>query len=332
MDSSHRKNDPLKLMYRIAYSDLNFQLGFLKSNPFGGKLHLLGSSNGLLLCKSVSSVDEMSTYYVCNPLTAKWVSIPSPPQSKGLGVTGFFCENSSSCSSLSYFKVVHIPSFEMPSKEFNIDIFSSDLGEWISCEVSCSQYIEWNVPLINNVITHNGVVYWIEGRNRILVYDLSNNTTVGGQCSLIYLPEEEFDGFIRAPNPFHTSRSQFLGESEGLICYARISRNQRTLSVWVLEEDNWQSVHEDIELQDISAKKESRMVEGAIQVLGFSPVDRDIVLLGCKNYVWGFSMQTRRSEELSYPSFSANTHSDSGDIMLLPFVLKPMPTLLPPPF
>lgn len=98
------------------------------------------------------------------------------------------------------------------------------------------------------------------------MYDLCNNTTGGGQCSLIYLPEEEFDGFIRAPHPFDTSRSQFLGESEGLICYARISRNQRTLSVWVLEEDNWQSVHEDIELQDISAKMETRMIGGAVQV------------------------------------------------------------------
>ncbi|RZC63703.1 hypothetical protein C5167_025457 [Papaver somniferum] len=64
-----------------------------------------------------------------------------------------------------------------------------------------------------------------------------------------------------------------------------------------------------------------------IQVLGFTPIDLNVVFLGCKHWVWGFNIQTGSFKELCLD----NKHVHDPGAMFLPFVVKPMPTVLPPP-
>lgn len=101
-----------------------------------------------------------------------------------------------------------------------------------------------------------------------------------------------------------------------------------TVSLWVLNEVNWQILHKGISVGIIFTELRSRIGKVAvIQVLGFSPVDRNVVLLGHKHWVWGFNVQTRSFEELCLD----NRHVCDADAMFLPFVVKPMPTVLPLP-
>ncbi|XP_026424307.1 F-box protein At3g26010-like [Papaver somniferum] len=324
-----------KLGFRNAYIDLHsefmhrnehlFSFQFLMNEkPFlGCKLDLLGSSNGLVLFQSVPrSGYQKRGYYVCNPLTQKWVSLPSPPRSKakgGLATSGIFCDNSSFNSSC--YKVVHIPEFDTPSKNFNVDLFCSDLGVWKSFQVSCDENVQWRQSMYREVVILNGVLFRIEKLKRMFVYNLNQNNGSGGhQCSVINMPDEE-SGLLNF--------SGCIGESEGGVCYTKTTWKgmEMVMSIWVLDKVNWQILHKDISVNNIFA--EFRRVGDAapVHVLGFSPVDRNVVFFGCKDWLWGFNIQTRSLEELCM----GNGHLSNPCLMVQPFVLKPMPTVLPPP-
>lgn len=164
-----------------------------------------------------------------------------------------------------HLQVARISDFEELKKKFDVDIYSSDLGVWKTSQVSCDENVAWGSCNIDKVVIVNGVLYWIEEKDRLLVYNL--NQSDGHRCSLINLPDTEFDGneFI-----FHSR----IGESEGWVCYAsvRYTGTEVTVSVWVLDEVNWKMLHKDIPIDDMIAEMHSRFGElSPIQVLGFSP-------------------------------------------------------------
>ncbi|XP_026452233.1 uncharacterized protein LOC113352649 [Papaver somniferum] len=218
------------------------------------------------------------------------------------------------------------------------------------------------------VVTRSEVLYWMEGRSRIVVYDLNNNGDTGScRCTLIDLPDLQWGDSYMEELRYDKDHTHCLGESEGLLCYARIMRNQRTLSVWVLEDNKWCLLHKDIDLHDIFAEMSNKSYEVeseqeeqqeedegmnveeedegmiveeeqdgeealmAVHVLCFNPVDKDVVFLSYNNCVWAFHTRTKRYEELSLPSFLAGMHSTYRYRIFFPFVLNPLPTILPPP-
>ncbi|XP_026441978.1 putative F-box protein At1g47300 [Papaver somniferum] len=91
------------LRFKMAYPDLHSEFLSRNERLFSfkfllnqiqfedSKLYLLGSSSGLVLSYSFGS-DNRTRYHVCNPLTQKWVSLPSPPRSQAshLDVNGIF--------------------------------------------------------------------------------------------------------------------------------------------------------------------------------------------------------------------------------------------------
>ncbi|XP_026444564.1 putative F-box/kelch-repeat protein At4g22430 [Papaver somniferum] len=331
-----KKLHPLKLgnytcpgLYSKSMSTLfdhGFSFQFLTDSKQiqGLELAFVGSSNGLVLC--YTTLNHRRRYYVCNPLTQKWVSIPSPPNPFWchFGVIGFFSEYSSSYTTSCY-KVVRIAG--LSSVKVWADIFCSKSGEWNSFEVSCPVNVSMERLWYDTVVTHDGVR--INKGHKIVACILNNFRTDGYQCRIIDFPD--VDGA--------NARDRNLGESDGLICYARIT-NQRTLSAWVLKEDNWQSLY-GIELRDIIVEMDFKKqnansrwgsAEVLIQVVGFNPLDQDVVLLGCWNYVWEFNIRTRRFEELRCPCLFLSDSTSNDPLMKTPFVLKPMPTILPPLF
>lgn len=329
--------------FRNAYSDSHSQ--FISRNDYGfsfefltnGKrdeLFLLGSSNGLVLCVYPWELTHLDRYHVCNPLTQKWVSLPIPRRYFGAGryeYSGILCENpfSESCC----YKVVSIPRFTS-SKKFNVDVFYSDLGEWRNFDVSCDQDVSEGFGSDKNVICVNGVLFLLEGRDRMSVYNVNQNSGSNEhRCSLINLPGptftwQEFDEF---DDEFNIFNGRTLGESEGRICYAgtRVTRRQITVTVWVLDEDNWKVLHKDILVRDTLAEICLRTCDvSRIKVSGFSPIDCNVVLLGCGVWGWWYDIKTGNFEELGHSSLLANR--DTG-LMYESFVLQTMPTILPPP-
>ncbi|XP_026415929.1 putative F-box protein At3g23970 [Papaver somniferum] len=315
----------------ISRNDYGFSFEFLVNEKLlkGDKLFLLSSSNGLVLCFSFQS-NGRGRYHVCNPLTRNWITIPSPLRydASQYVYNGIFCEYSSLSASCCY-KVVCIPRL-WSSEKFIVDVFDSDFGEWISFEVSCDQEVSYRFH--KSVITLNGVLYMLENNDRMLVYNLYQNIQNNGsnehRCRLINFPNKRFT-LYEFDDEFESCFSRTLGESEGQICYAtsEVTGMQITVSVWALDEDKREMLHKDTFVDDTFAEICSRLCNVVcIQVSGFSPVDRNVVLLGCGHWVWWYNIQTRSFGELGHSSFLVNT-----GYMNESFVLKTMPTILASP-
>ncbi|OUZ99532.1 F-box domain [Macleaya cordata] len=328
-----------------------------------GTYYLSASSNGLIL---LSDKKNYAKYYlVCNPLNKEWCILPLPGEVL-LGENfkqGLICEESSSSSqsssanssssSSTVYKVVLIHLASSTVSDFDIEVFSSDTGEWNYYKVSCPQEIEMCNSLLNsnNVVTVNGVLYWFEKRSRIIAYDLNksknNGTTDGGQCRLIDLPNE------RLKEKSYCRR--LLGESEGLLCYCQTySRVEDTLSVWVLEEEekkeegsfigyNWRLFHK-IEWKDMIPENKFEawfihQVTHAIcnlsmMPLAFDPADRNIVLLGSIICVVSYNIRTRRLKVIhKVPHhYSRITRTwKYWHYNVFPYLLPPWPTPVPLP-
>ncbi|OVA08926.1 hypothetical protein BVC80_901g56 [Macleaya cordata] len=320
-----------------------FSLRFLKED----KIYLIASSNGLVLCSTSRSNYYQNKYYVCNPLTRQWVSLPPPPpncrHSPALHLHGFICASSSSSSSLTSapsFKVVLIPRKRHPSTKFDIEIFCSDMGKWNTYQVSCPRevWMSWSIP--SNVVSRNGLLYWFEGGgNGIIAYDLSNNNEDGcHQCRLIAFPKER-----SYPDYYY---EECLGESEGFICFFQLQNSRETLSLWVLEEDysngewvfHWACKISKLK-EIIAAEKDGKFRN--IEVVGkdmssivaFSPLDRNVVILKYRTNILACNMQTKTSEVLLYsPSPTSQDFRRMWHGRPSSFVLTPKLTPLPPSF
>lgn len=143
-----------------------------------------------------TSLLEHQCYYVCIPLTQKWGSLPPTPRIYKWVLIGFICNEcfSSSLVSTSY-KVIRIPKIEAAAKEFKVEIYSSDLGIWNFYDVSCPPDVTVNFSCDDNVVTHNGVLYWLQKGCRIfLAVSVDGNTsneTCGNECRSINFPEPD---------------------------------------------------------------------------------------------------------------------------------------------
>ncbi|XP_026452235.1 F-box protein At5g07610-like [Papaver somniferum] len=304
----------------ICHHQTGFSFGFLdqkhdlSNTKLTDGLLIIGSSNGLVLC--ATSYFNQKTYYVCNPLTKKSVLLPPPPKEQMIVQTGFTCDECCFSSSLGY-KVIRLPVFHCATT-FNVEIFSSDLGEWNVHDVLCPPDVTWSSPRYDNLVSHNGTSYWMQKTsNKILAFSAhvnkhNNHGTYGIDSKLIELPELPMDDENRY-------LSQCLGESEGFICYAIVRYTQRSLSVWVLDED-WYLLHKDIKFCDVLAQMKPSLigVESSddlisdIQVLGFNPVDKNVVILHYDKYLCAYNMKTRGYQKLFHPSFLGGNLSVPG--------------------
>ncbi|XP_026399864.1 F-box protein At5g03970-like [Papaver somniferum] len=270
------------------------------------RLYLLASTNGLILCSSGYNSPWMN-FFVCNPLTKRYVKLPEPsylfPDHDYL--FGFVSDSYSSV----YYKVVLIEELTLPSNGFVLYIFCSDLQEWETHCVSCPDLITMKKSLSSNVVNSCGVLYWIEGEgDRIVACDLNRDM----RCSLIRLPKRDNN---------QKDEYQCLGESEGSIMYSR--RQGGELEVWLLEGSSsvWHLVHK-IETQHMlfpchGAERYGSTVD--FRHTAFNPVDRNIMILTCSYGIFTYSIATRKLKQLKLVGY---THRDGyrNPIMLAPWV------------
>ncbi|RZC61102.1 hypothetical protein C5167_022865 [Papaver somniferum] len=259
---------------------------------------------------------------------------------------------SESISSNTCYKVVLMPVSDMELRKINIQVFSSVVGKWNIYQVSHPKprgyFFDFD---FESLIVVNGQIYWMDGKD-ILSYDLNNNNSIqtgGQQCRLMNFP-------VLSGNYNDESDIFCLKEYRGLLCFLAISKTSRYLSVWVFEED-WNIVHKDIVLLDfvagmyrrynmeeyeafeeVDSESESNYCDkenGAIEeveVIGFSPVDANVILFGCNDGVWAYDIESTKSEELIEPSFMATTNLVGTRYRVYnSFAIKTMPTVLPSP-
>ncbi|OVA08922.1 F-box domain [Macleaya cordata] len=324
----------LNSQFILEHDGFSFSFLLSKQGPLkNARVYGLASSNGLVLC-SASKVYQ-TRYYVCNPLTKEWNSLPPPQKNidRRWLLHGFICEPSSSPMTPTSYKVVCIPQYkDDPWNKFDVEIFSSDLGEWTTYQVSCPGDVTWDYyPLRSNLVIHNGVLYWVEGSNRILAYDLTddNKGNGGHRCWLIDLPEKKR----------YDRNNGCLGELEGFISYSRSGLEE--LSVWVLEEDHfsstgswvWRLVH-NITIHDMISVENCHdwfitelvsVNSYTLEPIAFNPVDQNILIVRCPSstITFGYNIRTRLLKLLISYRKSLATYA-----ALSPFVIAPWPTTL----
>lgn len=299
------------------------------------QLCLLGSSCGLVLCRCSHPVINEYQFFICNPLTRKWVWLPDCDDSVSDDDSHVLvCESpSTSNSTPTAYKVVRLPEIRISTKKFYVRIFSSDTGKWKNYKVLCSDKITMLYDHNRKVVgDQNGCLYWIIEGNKIMVYDLKSNVGGCGECYLIDLPknEEEDDH-----NSVTATRS-CLTESEGFIFYLRIDGRQMKFSVWLLEMEkdesseqwSWKLVH-NLELIKMLAGYDwdnTRITH--MKPLGFSPMDTCLVFLQSEKYILMCNISTGRSELLSLSS-QFHGRLSSYRFEVLPFLSTTMPTTIP---
>lgn len=112
----------------------------------------------LVLC---SAQNNCYTYYfVCNPFTKQYLALPPIPLSnreKDAGV-GFLCDQSRS-----RFRVVHIPIIDSHVSTLQVNMFSSETGEWGASNVTLPSNdvtLMMTKSCSTNIIVHNEKFVW----------------------------------------------------------------------------------------------------------------------------------------------------------------------------
>ncbi|CAI0625895.1 unnamed protein product [Linum tenue] len=151
---------------------------------------VLGSSNGLLLCSPYKTMP--ATYYICNPLTKEWLTLPPSPHKDSPDVyVGFICDpfylvqGDDSLITLNDgfgFKVVRwrYSSSDEDEEEdlfgMDVEVFSSDVGLWTTSRARCVKGVTSTaLPAPGTGISYDGRLYWLLGRCETLIYDPNKN-------------------------------------------------------------------------------------------------------------------------------------------------------------
>uniref|UniRef100_A0A6N2L6Z9 F-box domain-containing protein n=1 Tax=Salix viminalis TaxID=40686 RepID=A0A6N2L6Z9_SALVM len=142
----------------------NFSLEFLtrEVQPQNQPIKVLSTSNGLILCCNTQR--WQTDYYICNPLTTQWFSLPRPLLVQERVSIGFSSGDRS-------YRVVRIVQSSDESAVLNLEIFSSDTA-----------------------VVYNEIMHWSVSLSTILAYDPNVNSD---QCRLINLPIEKRLCYLR---------------------------------------------------------------------------------------------------------------------------------------
>ncbi|XP_068639287.1 F-box protein At5g49610-like [Aristolochia californica] len=282
---------------------LDISLSFLPCFPNGV---VLAGSNGLLLCADQN--ETWGNFFVCNPLTKKWREVPRPEVTDKGPIYSVALDFNPNVSP--YFKIIfyqykhkrHLRPPVMRPLEMELEIFSSELGKWISSEVT-----EWASATCSytHMISLNGVVYKLMNPDHLLGCDRSRRPN-NVQVQEIQLP-------VAAANASYGS----IGQAAGSLYYSYGDADAST--VWVLKDSNtneWELKHR-ISLTDFSRLAERDLGPGDWVNIVYQPMvflsDHELVFLeelggaviyDC-NQVRFKRMEIRRRHEITSVRFKA---------------------------
>ncbi|CAH9101031.1 unnamed protein product, partial [Cuscuta epithymum] len=136
---------------------------------------ILGFSNGLLLCNP--DPKDQIFYYICNPITKNWVSLPAAPAvHEDLDISvGFAHYPDLSCPG---FKIVRVlpPLNTKPVSDFEVDIFCSWTGTWTRRTVTSPKPITWvRLVVLPPAVFYRGCLHWLIRDFHTIVYDVKND-------------------------------------------------------------------------------------------------------------------------------------------------------------
>ncbi|CAJ1826565.1 unnamed protein product [Sphenostylis stenocarpa] len=206
------------------------------------RVKVKGTHYDLVLCRTHNYC--YTNYFVCNPFTKQHVALPKLKKSHAqeLPRVGFICDQSRS-----RFRVVHIPvnCFQYVSK-FEVNLFSSETGEWTKFEVNMSAF-EVGKALLSktsrNIFIYNEKFVWWMGLHGFFVCDPFN----GGVWKIIPM---------RISYPFLDASVQW-NTCNGQVKACEISKTRSEVLVYEFvnfEEGSWFTRQYDFEEGEVNIK------------------------------------------------------------------------------
>lgn len=300
---------------------------------------VFGCSNGLFLCGKPRSQYKCK-FSICNPLTRDCLELPLAPTAcdKAGVLVGFTCEpyyhveaDNVSVNSEYRFCVVRVPAFTDTRFTFNVEVLSSETGEWAEYGVSCPNGISFGSYLTALGVSHNGKLYFT-GARKILVYDPCNN--------------QEVASVIDFPGDFGESYRGCFGVSCGCLRIAEFPtprlplRDVRAHSgrVWELEEceigeasSRWKLVHEFC-LPDIMGQMfdklggfENGLLRGFSRILAFHPQDGATVFMNFGSQILSCNLLSESFKLTKYGGLPLGYYPVTP--LLLPWWPTPVPSI-----
>ncbi|OMO59873.1 hypothetical protein COLO4_34020 [Corchorus olitorius] len=288
-----------------------FSLNFLPSEQ-DCPIKILASSNGLLLCSE--SFYWQKNYYICNPFTRQWISLPKPLKSLQSVAIGFISKDNGG------YNLVRIPVADSSSDNFlQLETFSSQTGQW-NCSMIHSPVPGYSIKTDSPVLHYNGNVHWLEFRHgKIITYNPDKDS--GQLLRLMNLPDGK-----------ESEHLSLLGLSCGRFRYFEVTdtcQGPRNLCIWVLSDYDAQEwcLEYRIRFSDSWSNQDelNRFIPKDnfyIFPLALHPFDLDLVYLGYGGCLVGYNLRTRKLEVVR-----RNVYSHQ----LLAFVFSPWPTMIPQP-
>ncbi|KAM7260830.1 hypothetical protein ACFE04_026305 [Oxalis oulophora] len=194
-------------------------LDFLPIN-MSGNIYVLQSSNDLLLCSA--DLDHHDVYYICNPLSKQWVSLPPTPSPQRQAKVAFYCDISYDkykyesrgtsfwvINRFKYFVLRYIVRSTM-----ELALFSSENGVWRTfLEPKPYEFFDPNLWVTCSVI-YNGMIWPMHNHKHIDVYDLHH--TNDNQC-----PQQRWH-MVDMPSDVYTASRSYVGVSNGHLRLSQI--------------------------------------------------------------------------------------------------------------
>lgn len=154
---------------------------------------MLATCTDLVLCCEKHNVDR--DFYICNPRTMQLVNVPPTPgcyderQPWGSICVPYYKEASNAGFNVNAeyrFKVVKIlgPSTRKKCYKINIQVFSSETGEWREIAVPCPRGFKYFDLRRWDSFGNIGILYWV-AQNSLLALrtPLFINNKINGGCS-----------------------------------------------------------------------------------------------------------------------------------------------------
>ncbi|XP_058069524.1 putative F-box protein At1g47790 [Magnolia sinica] len=276
---------------------MDTSLGFV---PDGFKLRIIDCCNGLLLCHLNSMDFEGLNYYVCNPVTKKWTTLPKPHFKEGSFDNAKLIFNPRVSP---HYKVVKfLNQFDRDPTCLELDVFSSETGSWVESNVVHGPEIPCLRSEIQTVL--------LDGTLFALAYPFHIVGFVVGEeesCRLIKLPVA----------PMEVLPVERLGVSEGCLHYAYhkgsrlqiwMMRNSASAGEWELRHSS--SVRElvlnplfiKMGYDPIICPHYMRSFPCRFVPLAFHP-DSGVVFLGIQGKILAYYLKSKRLEEVCDISF-----------------------------
>ncbi|TVU44750.1 hypothetical protein EJB05_04205, partial [Eragrostis curvula] len=304
-------------------------LGFV---PASSELAVLSSTRGLACCFSLAD----DAYFVCNPATASWAGVPSPPRRTWPRPAVVVLFDATAYNFRGDYALVSAFESVPGSGTYCFAVFTSGAGAWWVADAIAPA--EGLVPASG--VAAGGTAWWRTTIGTAVGYNLTT-----GRVELALCPGDSAHWEIGSvADRLHCA---VLDEDDVVVCRlahdggwevaARVAVAE-ILQSWTPPEETVNEQEEEAPLPIVAAANRVRLPSYDVRLLPFQGAEVEVVVLAGRRVV-AFDMVTRRRREAALPNppegreWSAAEYTAHTNTLALvaPAVLAREPALTEPP-